>query len=433
MGWFSSLFSKDTGPKTAYIGVNELQQWFDSKSEPLVEGIRQGIKEDFEGISESISGIKDAARALDGAKLQNDKIPERALQVMQGNRKAYITSVINFADRIQQPSAINFSTVSEFVSDFEDNITLFTKSSARNYYVLQEFFAHESGRIAQHIKDIDVTVRSMMDNGYRKINALSQNIQKINGLLKKKETGEILLAEQEKERDELVHSIEKYSAEMESLKGTKDYRMLKEAERRRDELSRQIKETERRLSELFSPLDRPMRKFAKISADGEDLLKAYMESPLKALSEDSDMRILDALERMKASLEKGELELKDKAKEKALEQLVMINRQGLQAILNTYRSLQENHSDNERGLKMNMVTHRQNELSYKLNHMKDKLGKLEQNISKIGKFLEMAELKEAVEAVRKDSLEVFNTDLRIRIGDEISARKAEEQAAVEKG
>lgn len=425
MGWLKSLFrKKEAELQKAYVEAEQLQQWFDSKTEFLIENIKESIKEDLNSINDNISQIKKASNVLEEAKLRNERIPERAIHIMEGNRRSYINAVLNFVDKIQTPSAINFTSVSDFVSAFEDSLSQFTKSSAKNFHVLQEFFAHESGGIAKRIKDIDLTIRGLMDNDYRKINSVMENISKVNELLKKKETAEIMLSEQEKERFEIMQQIDAVKESLEGLKKSKDYKFFKEAEKKKDEIAKHIKDAEKRLFELFAPLDRPMRKFAKIAAEGEDTLKSYSKSPLKALLDDRELRIVGLMAKMKSAIEKGEIELKEKAKEKALKQIEAVKEDMLKKTVQEHNSLNELYAEKERSLKMNLVVQKQSEAEYKLSHLKDKLAKLEQNIMKLNKFVEVPEIDGALHAIKKDVRDVLNTELRIKMGNRMVGKEA---------
>ena len=100
MGWFSKIFKKEEPQlETAYVDIEELQQWFESKSEPVLEDIHSSMKEDLDKINEFITNIRSASKGLGEAKLRNDKIPERAMQIMEGNRKAYINAVLTYPKR----------------------------------------------------------------------------------------------------------------------------------------------------------------------------------------------------------------------------------------------------------------------------------------------------------------------------------------------
>lgn len=423
MGWFKSLFKKEAELQTAYVGVEELQQWFDSKSEIIIENTKESIKEDFESINNNISQIKKDSKVLEEAKLRNEKIPERAIHIMEGNRKSYINFVLNFIDKINTPAAVNFNVVSDFVSDFEDSLSQFTKNSAKNYHVLQEFFAHESGSIAKRIRDIDLTVRGLLDNEYKKINSITEDIGKISEMLKKKETADIMLSDQEKERFGLMQEIESIKQKINELKNSKDYKFFKEAEKKKDEVAKQIKDVEKGLFELFAPLERPMRKFAKIAAEGDDIITSYSKSPLKALLDDKGLKIIELMAKMKNSVQDGQVELKEKAKEKALKQIDEIKKEVLKNLLDEYNSLNELYAENERSLKMNMIVQKQNEAEYKLTHLKEKLSKLEQNIEKLNKYLEMPEIEQSLRAVKKNVKDILNTELRIKMGNKLVGKK----------
>lgn len=424
MGWFKSLFKKEEELQRVYVDIDELEPWFISKSDIRIENIKESIKEDMDKISQLIEQIKTSSKVLEEARLRNDKMPERVIHIMEGNRKSYLTAINNLMGRIQPPSTINFSSVSEYVSQFEDSITSFAKMSSKSYHILQEFFAHESGEIAQRIKEIDLTVRGMLDNEYKRINGMMENINRINDMMKKKETAEIMLEDHRKESAGLRAEIEASKANIESLKKTKDYRFYLETEKTKDQLKAQMKDVEKRVFEMFAPLDRPLRKFAKISAENEKLIDAYSEEPMNALLADSDLKILPLLERMKSLIERNEIELKDKAKEKAIANINAIIIMVLRDSVAEYSTLRETYDERERSMKLNTAVHAQNEYEYKISHLKDKLAKIEANKEKLERFLELPGLDSALESAKKDILEMFNTEIVIRF-DGVTGKKAE--------
>lgn len=429
MGWFSSLFKKEKELQKAYLDIKELQRWFDSKSELHIESLRESIKEDIDRIGKLIAQTREASKALDEAKLRNDKMPERVIQIMEGNRKSYINAVNQFMGKLEPPSAINFNTVSDFISEFEDNLSSFTKISARNYRVLQEFFAHESGNIAGNIREMDIIMRGLLDNDYKKINEITASISKLNEMLKKKETAEKMLYEEEKERDEMAKTVDSINQGLAELKKSRDYKFLKDTESKKEDVISQMKDIEKGLFELFAPLERPMRKFAKIAADDEELISSYSKSPVNSVFDDKELRILQIMGRMRSAIEKGDIELKDKAKEKAINQIGMINEMALKNFVGGYNSLKELHAEKEKSLKMNTALQKQNELEYKLNHLKDKLAAVEQNIGKLKRFLEMPEMEETIQSISKDILDVLNTDLRIKMDNKVIGKMPEAKSA----
>ena len=193
MGWLKSLFGNKKEIDTVYVELGKLSLWFDEKTEPLLENIKDDIQAKFNEIRINCERARESSRALANTMLRNDKIPERAIQVMQGNREAYIKSVNLFLDQIKTPSSINMGLINDFLSRFEENLNYFTKTSSRSYYVLQEFFRDESGAIAQYIKKVDFLARSIFDNDYRKINAVSQKIEEIDSFLAlRKKAGDLI-------------------------------------------------------------------------------------------------------------------------------------------------------------------------------------------------------------------------------------------------
>ena len=69
MGWFDSLFRKKEGVETAYIELNELPSWFDEKTEPLIDNLKDDIKIKLDEIKANCDRAKENLNALSQAKL----------------------------------------------------------------------------------------------------------------------------------------------------------------------------------------------------------------------------------------------------------------------------------------------------------------------------------------------------------------------------
>src|SRR3989344_7036851 len=172
---------------------------------------------------------------------------------------------------------------------FEENLNYFTKTSSRSYYVLQEFFRDESGAIAQYIKKVDFLARSIFDNDYRKINAVSQKIEEIDSFLAlRKKAGDLI--EEEKTNYSSINAMKKETMDkMEKLEQSRDYRELQELGKEKDRISKEIRDNEAELISLFSPIEKSMKKYEKITIYGAGILRDYIDSPLHGLMKDDGL------------------------------------------------------------------------------------------------------------------------------------------------
>ena len=424
MGWLKSLFGNKKEIDTVYVELGKLSLWFDEKTEPLLENIKDDIQAKFNEIRINCERARESSRALANTMLRNDKIPERAIQVMQGNREAYIKSVNLFLDQIKTPSSINMGLINDFLSRFEENLNYFTKTSSRSYYVLQEFFRDESGAIAQYIKKVDFLARSIFDNDYRKINAVSQKIEEIDSFLAlRKKAGDLI--EEEKTNYSSINAMKKETMDkMEKLEQSRDYRELQELGKEKDRISKEIRDNEAELISLFSPIEKSMKKYEKITLYGAGILRDYIDSPLHGLMKDDGLNITEVLAKMREAVESNQLDLNDKKKERTIEALGMVSKERLQQIAKKHYEHVDSMEKLKRREGINTAAQKLNELNYKLSHLDNQLERSRSTIEKISKQMERTDIKKMISEIEKDVEDLLSVRLRVRWHDETAQKPA---------
>src|SRR3989344_1556884 len=424
MGWLKSLFGNKKEIDTVYVELGKLSLWFDEKTEPLLENIKDDIQAKFNEIRINCERARESSRALANTMLRNDKIPERAIQVMQGNREAYIKSVNLFLDQIKMPSSINMGLINDFLSRFEENLNYFTKTSSRSYYVLQEFFRDESGAIAQYIKKVDFLARSIFDNDYRKINAVSHKIEEIDSFLAlRKKAGDLI--EEEKTNYSSINAMKKETMDkMEKLEQSRDYRELQELGKEKDRISKEIRDNEAELISLFSPIEKSMKKYEKITIYGAGILRDYIDSPLHGLMKDDGLNITEVLAKMREAVESNQLDLNDKKKERTIEALGMISKERLQQIAKKHYEHVDSMEKLKRREGINTAAQKLNELNYKLSHLDNQLERSRSTIEKISKQMERTDIKKMISEIENDVEDLLSVRLRVRWHDETAQKPA---------
>ena len=146
------------------------------------------------------------------------------MSVMKGNRDSYINAVNLFLNQTKVPTAINIGAISDFLGRFEDSLNTFTKTSARNYYVLQEFFRQESGAVAQNIKNIDILSRSLLDNEYKEVNEVRSKIEKIENFIELKKKASGVLEDEKANLNSIKASKKDIEDKIEKIRQSRDFR-----------------------------------------------------------------------------------------------------------------------------------------------------------------------------------------------------------------
>lgn len=424
MGWISSIFRKEKEIERVYIDLSELSEWFDERTEPIIDNIKDDVKAKFGEINNLIEKARISAAALEKASLRNENIPERALQIMQGNREAYIKSVNLFLNQLKTLNTVNFGNVQDFISRFEDNLNTFTKMSSKSYYILQEFFRNESAEIAQHIKKIDIIARSLLDNNYSRINTTRGKITKIDDFLKIKKRAEEIMGEEDANSKSINALYRETEDRIEKIKQSRDYKELQEIGKEKDKVGNDIKKNEAELLSLFSPIEKPMKKYSKITAESENVLKSYLESPLAGLLKDDHLRITDILAKMKEAVESNQLDLKDKKKEKALEALAGITKENLHEHAKRHYELVDAMEKLKKREGINTAAQKLNELNYKLTHLKEQLERSGSTISKIKKQMDGSQLSGLISDIENDAGDILSVKLKVRWQDGTAQKPA---------
>lgn len=430
MGWFNSLFKKKEGIETVYIELNELPSWFDEKTEPLLDNLKDDIKAKLDEIKANCDRAKNNLNALGQAKLMNENIPERAMSVMKGNRDSYINAVNLFLNQTKIPTAINIGSIRDFLGRFEESLNAFTKSSARNYYVLQEFFRQESGAVAQNIKNIDLLARSLLDNEYKDVNEARTKIEKIENFLelRKKAAG---VLEDEKAGLNSIKAVKKeIEDKVAKLGQSRDFRELKEIEEEKKSIQSEMKKNDHDIFSLFSPIEKSMKKYSKISLEDEKLIDEYLDSTITGLLNDKSLRIMNVLAKIKELAEAGQLDLNSKKKEKTLEALNQLTRERIVQHATKHRDLKESMDKLKKRESINTASQKLNEMNYKLTHIEDQILRSELYIEKMSRQMEKFDLAKMVSEIEENVEGLLGVRLRVKIqniGDSENSAKEEEK------
>lgn len=424
--WLRRIARKEpAAAREERVAVEELEKWFSIK----VNAKFNDIKEEIQSYYNRIAEIKDDAienmEKLQRAELMNRNIPEKALQIMEGNKLSYIEKTNSFLGKIAVPKDIILKTTVDFCSSVESLLAELAKSNIRSYAIMQEFFANESKAIAMNIKSIE------------------QQIALIKELMNRK-NGELTKAEQTKELiEEFIHLINlskkmrndirmyegqlrfveekniEFDKRIEKLRQSNDYGILNRKKEDIEKLNKDIEGIKAKVSELFSPVKKAMKKYEHICFEDKDVLVSYNKDDFEALQNDNGFRIIKVLQGMKKALEKNELEIKDKQKQKMVSAIDSINEEALnkfvELIKNAKQGLKQL-NDELSGLGINDAIQ---DVEYRKQHLKDKEKRTLMEIEKSRKIMAKFNLDE----LEKKVLEDIHSILGINV---ILARPADE-------
>lgn len=325
------------------VDIAKLTSWFDEKIKFLVEEEQKKLDLAHSELNEIKKTAKQNIKNLEDAKLRNPNIPEKAKHYMQGNRIAYIKRTSKFFEKIELPKKIEdfLSFEKEFYSEIDD----LGKATIRSFRILAEFFEHESSEISKNIKQVENIVKkiseSLKENGFELIEITRETIRKLQKLVLVNKETKKQLDELEKKLAQLKEKREAHKKQLDELIKSKEYKNFEDLKKEKSEIEEKIKLLGQKIFHDFSSIDSALKKYSKIALENNALIESYLENPVKALIDDRDIKIFEVLEKLKASIEKESVELKDQKKQKILASLSEISKERLSDYIKKHNEYEE--------------------------------------------------------------------------------------------
>src|SRR3989338_3994873 len=153
MGFFDFLRkSNEKEVLVETLKLSEVEFFLDKKLEELNHKLGLSIQQTKTEISEERSRLKNNLENLANAELKNKEIPERAKQIMEGNRQIYIQKTNTLIEKIIFPEKSR--DLLEFTKTFDKELDAFDKGISKSHHIMEEFFVEKASVIAVSIKKI---------------------------------------------------------------------------------------------------------------------------------------------------------------------------------------------------------------------------------------------------------------------------------------
>jgi len=205
----------------------------------------------------------------------------------------------------------------------------------------------------------------------------------------------IKLKEQLKEKiklgkDELQlesKNIRAQENKIKDLKNGKEHKEFINLSNKIDPLEQEIEEAKRQPLNSFSSINAALKKYERLTLE-EKLVRKYLDSPLKALLEDKELKIVELIPKMKDAITKGSLELNKKKKDKILSELEKLSRTYFEVFLSKYNELNEKLNKLKSEIEKTKIVKEIEELEEKLNLYRIKVEEEELKVKELTNELE---------------------------------------------
>lgn len=327
MGIFDFLKSKPKieQPILEEVPQKELSSWAQAQKNEILKKLQAGLEKIKKEISEEKKNLSEKIEQLKNAEMRNKEIPERAKQIMEGNRETYVQKLISFTEKIDLPS--DPEKIKDFFESFDKDLNEFDKSIARNHRVMEEFFGEKAGKITISMKKIDrlvkESIKELEKSDLKKIGQVNVEIEKFKEKIEKKENLALEIEAFEKILKKETSRIEKLEKTAGELKGESNYKESLESKEKIKTINEELSNLDSSFLHLFSEISPALKKYENLS--GNKLVRRYLEDPLNAFLHDDNVEIITIISSIIQAIEKNEIELKDKKKDRICKELAKIN------------------------------------------------------------------------------------------------------------
>ncbi len=418
MGWLNKLFGKEK--ELHQINIGNLPDWLAEKTKETYSSFEKKSAEYLEQVKTAFNSLKEKIPELENAELKDaDKIQTKVKSVVLGHRGNYVRLLNQLINSLELPNNTKYRTVLEFLDKTEKAFNNFSKNSTKSYYASQHLFHKEMEEIGKSISNIDNLLKNIRKSAEKsnliKINKLKEQIKDMEEQIIKKENLKKQAAETEKKLQQSESSRQTAEKKMNELSQGPEFRKFNNLKQELNGTKNDILQLETKIIQLFSPLERSLKKFSRITLKHDKLAEAYVSDTVNALLSDKELKIIDILQNMKKSILTNSIELKDKQKEKTLETINSISKEQLAGFVYKHSTLQEKKESFEIQIKANRALNMKKELQYKLEHAEQMSAKIKNQISEIEKNTEKINIEKLKTDLQNNLSETLKQEIKITL------------------
>lgn len=410
--FLKKLFSKEA--EKVSVKLEDLDRWFDERTKHYDSELNNYTKQKILEIDSIKKEIETANEELMGAvPEEEEKIMPKVRNVVEGARKNYIRQITQLMKDILIQGKDTDTLISS-CSAAQEKLNQFAKDSAKSYYTTQHLFHRQVRILAQHINRLDKIVREL--NGSIK-NSKTVKALEMKALISKLKKNISLLGEWkeligklEEQKDILMNQEKRVQQDIKESRQSEEYKEYEQNIKDIGAFRHGLKKKSDDVFELMAPLETALKKYERIALENQGIIKKYMENPVKALIEDKEKKLLDILGKLKNSIEKGSLDLKDKKKEKTIKIMNSITKEEIEAMQKNYTDIEKKIAEIKDSLGKNKAKSKEEGLLNEKQKTSDELQNTEREVRETKERIEKINIEKEKKEITSKIKELLNIE-----------------------
>ncbi len=334
MKWLNKILGKQNQqkPRTAdTVAFRDLKGWVSDRTRAELGGLFESAAQIFAEIEKTKEELIRDIKSLKVA--DPPELPSRVLKVGFAARDSMIKQINVMIDRISTP-AMDYPDIMEFCRSIDTALDATIEKSAKSHHRAKYLFPKEVGAVFTDLRSIKISLaklRDLLDREGAKIRGfdeITETIQRIDAIKRDIVAGNSKIKKNSSKTDEIKREISDCTTKLEQLSQSKEWSSFVELEDRLNEREMEANNIESNVTELFVPLNKALNRMKKQSESGrytlskkqKKLLDMCLETPISVDVAD----VNDFLIEMLQIVESGALGLKDKKRDKIVDQIDQI-------------------------------------------------------------------------------------------------------------
>jgi predicted nuclease with TOPRIM domain len=332
--WLNKILGKQNQqkPRTAdTVAFRDLKGWISDRTRAELGGFFESAAQIFAEIEKT---KEELIRDIEDLKVaESPELPSRVLRVGFAARDSMIKQINVMIDRISTP-AMDYPDIMEFCRSADIILDSTIEKSAKSHHRAKYLFPKEVGAVFTDLRNIKISLaklRDLLDREGEKIkgfDGIKGTIQRIDDIKRDIVAGNSKIKKNGSKIDEIKREISDCTAKLEQLSQSEEWSSFVELEDRLNERDMEANNLESNVTELFIPLNKALNRMKKQSESGrytlskkqKELLDVCLENPISADVADVNDFMIEMLQ----IIESGALGLKDKKRDKIVDQIDQI-------------------------------------------------------------------------------------------------------------
>ena len=401
--FLKKIFEKEVEKEE--VSLDDLSGWFAERTKGKKESVNSALKADFDEMREVFSSFRENIGKLEEAEMKDeDRIQSKIKNIVLGHRASYARALLHFLDLTDIPVDTDYRDAIAFVSSLEKRMDELSRTTMKSYYAVQHLFHTELEAVTKNLKQLAALIKQVKDkvsqSKIKEIDHIKRKIKRLQEAIVHKEKAALDLEAKKKVLRELEDTRGEIGEKIEGIKKGEDSAALTTLKQELQEITESIVRLENKIIQLFSPLEAGLKKYSRVAFGNEELIERYVASSLKALFYDQELKIIEILEKMKASIATGGIDLKDQKKKRTLEAMEEITAKGLTTLILGYNELRGKKEEVEKQIMINPTQSLIKEQEHQLENISFTIEQTQKEVGfaeKSEKELDPASLKRDIE------------------------------------